>query len=327
MIPIFSPSINFEEMMKSISQIDIAAYYLRIDKIPCVINSPLRTDVHPSFGIYENDCKVFFHDFSTGESGSIIDLLMKLYNLTFKEVLAKLHNEKYLILGRKCSVQPVSRRSKLKQDTSLQVKVRDWRDYDIEYWEKYGISLDWVKFSRTYPISYTIITTNNKRYTFPAEKYAYVYVEFKDGIQSLKVYQPYSSLYKWISKHDSSVWDLWDRLPDTGEKLIITSSRKDALCIWENSGIPAVSLQAESFLPKPQVVYQLKNRFDIIYVLYDNDFTKETNMGRLYGNKLSSEFNLKQIELPETLGCKDASDLALTQGRKAVYDVILSLTK
>ena len=142
----------------------------------------------------------------------------------------------------------------------------------------------------------------------------------------MKIYQPFSERMKWLSKHDSSVWDLWDRLPEKGNKLIITSSRKDALCIWENTGIPAISLQGEGYIPKEHVVQQLKDRFEIVYVLYDNDFNSDINNGRVFGETLSRKFNLRQIEIPTEWRCKDTSDLCYNWGRDIVKQVITELT-
>jgi len=49
-----------------------------------VTNSPLSDDTNPSFIIYpENN----FYDFSTGIGGTIIDLVMNLYSLEFKEAM------------------------------------------------------------------------------------------------------------------------------------------------------------------------------------------------------------------------------------------------
>ena len=132
---------------------------------------------------------------------------------------------------------------------------------------------------------------------------------------------------KWLSKHDSSVWDLWDRLPQQGDKLIITSSRKDALCIWENTGIPTVSLQGEGYIPKEHVIQQLKDRFKTIYVLYDNDFNSDINNGRIFGRTLADKFGLTQIEIPEEFQSKDTSDLCLNWGRQTVKQVINQLTE
>ena len=120
---------------------------------------------------------------------------------------------------------------------------------------------------------------------------------------------------------------MWQQLPKFGDNLIITSSRKDALCIWENSGIPSCSLQAESYLPKKHVIQELKDRFKNIYVLYDNDFDKEKNYGDIYGEELSKQFELIKLKLPDELKVKDTSDLCKTYGRKKVKEIINNLIK
>ena len=85
-----------------------------------------------------------------------------------------------------------------------------------------------------YPISHTFITKDNKRYTFRAEKYAYAYVERKDGIVTLKIYQPKSTVRKWCNSGNASVWDLWSQLPKTGNKLffIIIHPYADSKLQW-----------------------------------------------------------------------------------------------
>jgi hypothetical protein len=49
-----------------------------------VTNSPLSDDTNPSFVIYPENT---FYDFSTGVGGTIIDLVMNLYNLEFKQAV------------------------------------------------------------------------------------------------------------------------------------------------------------------------------------------------------------------------------------------------
>jgi hypothetical protein len=212
-----------------------------------------------------------------------------------------------------------------RNNTTLQVKVRPWRKYDLEYWESYGISLPWLKFGQVYPISFIIINKNGTKSVVPAEKYAYAYLESKDGIITFKIYQPFSKDYKWINKHDSSVWDLWIQLPKEGENLIITSSRKDALCIWENTGIPTCSLQGEGYIPKKKVIDILKKRFKNVFILYDNDFASDKNHGEIFGSHLANEFGLTQLKLPLAYASKDTSDLCKNHGRKIVNKVILNL--
>lgn len=318
-----SDSTSIEKVNDLYSDFDIAHKYLGITCVPEVINSPLRQDNNPSLGLFINNRtnSLWFKDFGSGEKGSLYDLLARMWNVSKDKVYERiLEDMPASALIRKRGVR-VYRKSAGK----VEVRVREWRDYDIAYWDSYGISLPWLKFGEIYPISHIILTKNGHSYPIPAEKYAYVYVERKDGIVSFKIYQPYSKEYKWMSKHDSSVWDLWTKIPEKGDKLIITSSRKDALAIWSNTGIPALSLQGEGYIPKEHVVQQLKDRYNKVYVLYDNDFQSEENHGRMYGKMIAEKFNVTQIEIPEKWESKDPSDLVKNHGREVLREVIYKL--
>lgn len=322
-------SVNLDQMLRDVGELNILSHYLGISKIPCLISSPLRVDKNPSFSLYSYDgIKIWFTDFATGDRGGIIDLLSEYWKKDFLDTIVKISRDLDDIKSKtnNITVSKSENFNNIKKvhdvATDLQCKVREWRKYDIKFWKQYGISLPWLKFGDIYPISHIIITKYNNTYTIPADKYAYAYVERKDGKVSLKIYQPYNKEYKWNNNHDSSVWDLWTKLPEKGNILIITSSRKDALCIWENTGIPSVSLQAESNMPKKHVVQQLKDRFDKIYILYDNDYDSEVNRGRLLGRRLAKEFDLIQIEIPDKYKSKDPSDLHLNHGKEILTKTI-----
>lgn len=318
-----SDSTSIEKVNDLYSDFDIAHKYLGITCVPEVINSPLRQDNNPSLGLFINNKtnSLWFKDFGSGEKGSLYDLLAKMWNVSKDKVYDRILEDMPAPAPMRKHGVKVYRKSAGK----VEVRVREWRDYDIAYWDSYGISLPWLKFGEIYPISHIILTKNGHSYPIPAEKYAYVYVERKDGIVSFKIYQPYSKEYKWMSKHDSSVWDLWTKIPEKGDKLIITSSRKDALAIWSNTGIPALSLQGEGYIPKEHVVQQLKDRYNKVYVLYDNDFQSEENHGRMYGKMIAERFNVTQIEIPEKWESKDPSDLVKNHGRGVLRRVIYEL--
>lgn len=327
----FSPD-KYYAIVNNVTEEGLLSYYLGVNKLPSLISAPYRVDNKPSLGLFRtNNNKINFRDFANGEGGDIIKLLSKIWNTDFNQTINKIYSDlsnkqtSNVILD-KLPSSSVSKKPKI-LNTSLEVKIREWKSYDLEYWESYGISLPWLEFGDVYPISHIFFTKNRKTTVFPAEKYAYVYIERKDSKVSLKVYQPFSNTLKWLSKHDSSVWDLWTKLPSQGESLIITSSRKDALCIWENTEIPSISLQGEGYIPKNNVVKSLQQRFENIYILYDNDFSSSENHGRIFGNKLSKMFNIPQIEIPEQYHAKDTSDLCKIYGRQKVNEVITSLIK
>lgn len=316
-------NININDVREITSDDEVVSKYLGINSVPIIMLSPLRKDKNPSLSIFRlPDGNIGYKDFGTGEKGIVYDLLSKLWNISIKQVYRRIIDD---YSPSNTLINKTKRQRKLRKScTTLNVKTREWRDWDLEYWNKYGVSKEWLEYAEVYPIS--TLFFNNDKTTIPAEKYAYVYVERKDNKVTLKVYQPYSERFKWISKHDSSVWDLWTKIPITGDKLIITSSRKDALCVWSNSGIPSLSLQGEGYIPKESVINELKNRYKDIYVLYDNDFQSDVNHGRLYGKHLSELYNLKQIEIPDEYKSKDSSDLCMNYGREVVRNVILQLT-
>lgn len=326
-------SITIEELLEKVSEAEILGHYLGIEQVPCLIHSPLRVDKHCSFSITSFDGKsIMYKDFKTGDNGSIFKLMQKYWNLKDGyEAVEKIYND----LGKRKDLQAATIYKKgefsikttriSKSIIELKCKVREWKDWDLKYWEQYGITLPWLQFSNTYPISHIIITKDGILSTIPAERYAYAYVEFKDDEESLKIYQPYSENFKWANNHDASVWDLWQQLPEFGDDLIITSSRKDALSIWANTGIPSCSLQAESYLPKHHIVDILKSRFKRIWVLYDNDWTKEDNPGRKLGAKIANEYSLTQIEINKKYLSKDPSDLRKNHGASTLRDVIFKL--
>ena len=319
-------SVSLTEIRQQYSDADIAQRYLGI-KIPCLVCSPLRDDKKPSLGFYYSSSgNVSYKDFATNEGGNLYGFLSKLWHMSYNETVSKIATD----TGIKDVLVKRPRRS-LKKTTSstLQVKVREWREYDLEFWGKFGISKEWLQFGDVYPISDMFFTKDGVTKIIPAEKYAYAYIERKDGVVSIKIYQPFSEKVKWLSKHDSSVWDLWSKLPKNGERLIITSSRKDALCVWANTGIPSLSLQGEGYIPKEHVVNQLKERFKTIYILYDNDFKAvergEENHGRVFGKKLAEMFGFIQIEIPERYKSKDPSDLYRDWGKEVFRTVMQSL--
>ena len=311
-----------------VSDFDVLSYYFGIKKIPAKIHSPLRDDKKPSFGLYTIDGEtVRYIDFATGEKGNLVKLMSLYWNISYNDAYKRIVSE----LGTKQLPTPIMRISKLRSTMSgekhidIGVKVRPWEKYDIDFWESYGISLPWLEFGDVYPISHVILHHEEGKMTFGAEKYAYAYVEHKDGITSVKIYQPFSTTRKWMNNHDSSVWDLWSKIPEKGDKLIITSSRKDALCIWENTGIPSLSLQAEGYIPKRHVVEQLKERFSHVFVLYDNDFQSEENHGVIFGKRISSEFGITMLLIPEEYQTKDPSDFCRKYGRKETNKLINKL--
>lgn len=328
-------SVTLSDILEKTTEANILSFYLGVTEIPCIIHSPLRKDNRPSFGLYSpNGKRIYFVDFATKDRGGIFDLLCQMWGCSYKEVLIRINKD----IPKLCSIGtpnvhkhiPCTVRSTIecKKSTDLQCKVRDWTSYDIEYWKSYGISLDWLKYAEVYPISHKIIIKNGNKYVFKADKYAYAYVEHKEGKVTLKVYQPFNKDgYKWSSNIDRSVWSLWTKIPKFGNNLIISSSVKDCLNIMCNLGIPAICMQGEGYKPKPQIIEELKSRYKNIILFYDNDYNNPDNPGKKDSMELSLEYNLKRVEIPVKYESKDPSDLFKKYGRNRYLEIMNEILK
>lgn len=319
-------SITINDILNKTTESDILLFYLGITKIPCIINSPLREDKRPSFGLYSpNGNRIYYTDFSTRESGGVFDLLSKMWNCSFNEVLERIdndickfknniNNKVVKSLSHKCIITSTAK-------TELQCKIREWKDFDIKYWESFGISLKWLKYAEVYPISHKIIIKNNNKLIFKADKYAYAYVEHKEGKITLKIYQPFNSNgYKWCNSHNKSIISLWTKIPEYGDKLCICSSLKDALCLWANTNIPSIAIQGEGYKLSNTAKKELIKRFKRIYICLDND-----KPGLINAKKLAEETGFINVVLPSFINGKDISDLYKIKGKDEFLKIILPL--
>lgn len=193
--------------------------------------------------------------------------------------------------------------------TKIQVATRPWHDYDYQYWESYGIERKWLRYADVFPISHKIVTKKEnpqdkgKRYIFTADKYAYVFLEKKEGNVSIKIYQPMNKRgFKWCSSMDSSVISLWTKVPEYGDRIVICSSLKDALCLSCQLHIPAIAPQGEGYNISETACNELKRRYKQVFISFDTD-----KAGVEDGRKLAERTGFVQV-IPDLGRCKDFSD-------------------
>lgn len=306
-------SISKAEIFNYVSETEVlSSVFPGIKSLPASICSPLRADHNPSFSVYLSDGgHVRYKDFATGESGGLLDLLCHYWHCSFHQCLDKISS--MFISGDNVTIKPKTVRTFTRKEynhlTDIQVAIRPWRDYDYQYWASYGVEPKWLHHAEIYPISYKIVTKREhpedkgNKYIFPADKYAYVYVERKEGGLSLKIYQPFNKKgFKWCSKMDASVIGLWTKIPEYGDKVIICSSIKDALCISSQLHIPTLCLQGEGYGMSATAVSELKRRYKRVYISFDVDAPGKADAG-----KLASSTGFTNV-VPDLKGEKDYSD-------------------
>ena len=325
-INIGKPSTDLENIYSKVSDLDILHHYFGITHVPCMINSPLRRDNNPSLSFYSKDgIEVLWTDFSTKEGGDVIHLMSKYWGESHIDTVRHLWEDLPKITNISGYTQLSKKRYIVKKtNVILKCKVREWKDYDLEFWNSFGISKKWLEYADVYPISHKIIIKNDEKFVFSADKYAYAYVEFKDKKTTLKIYQPFNTKgFKWSNNHDRSVISLWTKVPANGLMICICASLKDALCLWANTGIPSIAVQGEGYSISETAISELKRRYKHVYILFDND-----EAGLEDGLKLSEQTGFTNIVLPRINNTKDISDLYKSLENKEQFkEIMLNLFK
>jgi len=333
---IIKPLITRDVIRDNILDESIYTYYMNTHKIKIgsVMSSPFRDDKTPSFGFFESkEGYIIYNDFVKG-GGDCFKFVKELFQYTrWYDVYSRIAIDFGLHKRFKCNedldsdsnkkVKQRKRKIKIsrKEKCEIQVNRRSWEKHDIDYWSKFNIDLKILKDYNVSPIKYIFL---NKK-PIAADKHAYVYTEWKDSVQTLKIYQPYSE-YKWFTNSDNSVWQGWTQLPKSGSKLIITKSLKDVMSIINTTGIPAISLQNEKAKPKDNIIDQLKLRFDNIFVFFDNDYDKEENWGQLSAQEICKEYSLRNVCLSEVYKSKDFSELVDNYDKNLAKTILNSKT-
>jgi len=268
--------------------------------------------------------KLLFKDLGTGIYGSCFDFVMQYYGLSFKQSLHKIvvdfNIEHKFFLDDKINVTKQAFKPKIHKkseipneiDNYIQVKIRDWKDHDLKYWNSYGITLKILKYFNVFPIEYIFL--NDK--VIKAEAYSYAYLEKKDGFYRYKIYQPFSNKMKWLSNFIEGTLSGWSQLPQKGKELIITSSYKDVMTLY-SLGFNSVAPQTETYNFKNHIIQDLKNRFEIIYIFYDYD-----ESGIKESNKNADNFGFIKL-FTNNKNYKDPSDYYKKYGKEKTYKKII----
>ena len=328
-----------ELILKRVNDLSIFNYFIKNLELNTAFSSPLRKDESPSFSIFYSKKynKFLFKDLSTGECGDCFVFLRKLYpTYKFSEILdlvcTTFNLEEYFhctnnmktknmepariitdIEEYKKSAKTISVKYKLDS-----AKLINWEYHDIMFWNSYGITTTTLRLFNVYPITHIFVydPDKNKETIIACDKYAYAFIEEKDGKTTYKIYQPYATL-KWLTSHNHTIHQGYTLLPNKGELLIITKSLKDVMSLYEVAKIPAIGIQSETVLIKDTVIKEYKNRFDEVLCLFDNDIA-----GIALSQEYASVYNIPFIIIPGTYESKDFSDLVKHRGRNIAKQAI-----
>jgi len=312
--------LSVDEIRSRVSDLEIFRYYCQsMQKIGVKFSSEFREDPVPSAVISFWKGKFKYMDFGYPEhSFDSIGYVMYKYSLTFIEALNRIDVDLGLGLGTgKATFSPrpyVEADVRPKIPSVIRVRSRDLNFLDRVFWEQFQISVQTLK--RFNVIAITHYWINDIRFQASKVCYAYVHLNGK-----YKIYSPLALAYKWQGNVGEGDIQGFEMLPSMGEEVLLVSSLKDVMCLFE-LGIPAIALQNEGVMPKKELIELLSKRFNRIRVLYDNDYTNKDNPGQRVALRICEEYGLENICIPSLYEAKDPSDLMFAHGPIPLFKLI-----
>ena len=318
--------LHTDVILSKITEYDIFVYYCPTFKeLGKKFSSDLREDKSPTVYITPYNGKLLYKDFGNSDhTFDCFNYIKYKYNCSFVDALRIIDCDFNLGLSSNISGKQFTmgimgyRQDKVpkfdKQSVLIQKKKRPWNKDDAKFWSKYLVSKKILTKFAVEPISHFWVNSN--RFTCKSITYAF---KFKNRY---KIYSPYEDKNKWLSNTNKQDVQGFNQLPATGERLIITSSLKDVMCLHA-AGYNAIAMQSEMQIPEEKLISELKERFKKIEILYDNDFNKVTNPGQSMAKKICSLYGFKNICLPSRFESKEPSDLVNRVGGFNELKIIL----
>jgi hypothetical protein len=304
--------LHTEVILNKIGEYDIFKYYCpQFERLGKKFCSPLREDNSPTVSIIEWNGHLLYKDFGRPEhTFNCFSFIKTKYRCDFYSALRIIDMDFGLGLGSKTNESKFTmgykgltynKKIEAKPVVIIKKKKRKWNKKDAEFWKQFNISKKTLIKFNVEPISHYWI--NENRFTCKTITYAY---RIKN---KYKIYAPLEEDKKWFSNTTSKQIQGWEQLPANGNGLIITSSLKDIMCLYE-LGYNAVAFQSEMQIPSQKIIDELYTRFENIYLFYDNDYTNEDNPGQNMAKKIMSEYKIKKNIVIDSKYCaKDVSDL------------------
>jgi len=313
-------AVSPEMVLDKVSEIEILEYYLQISVqftslfvSPSIIRS---SDTSPGCKFLFNGIKVKYIDFAAGINEDCFGIVSYIYGLNFDQSITRICKDFRLYGHSSNSIAPKKSNSLLgelkeKPKAKFNYQYLQWEEVDIKFWTKRHIHSKELKKYNVSSIKY-IFHNNKLIYTRKPSDVCYVY-EFEDN--TVQFYFPNRKTRRFLT---NSKWVMgWEHLPPSGENVIITKSLKDIILVSEIYGFPSIGKIGENTLIEEMYVNDLRERFNNIFLLNDND-----EAGRRATEKINKVYkDFIPIFYEEDLG-KDTDEVTMNIGTVETQEVL-----
>lgn len=355
-------------ILSKVDQITIFSTYfnLPIETIQyCIdsgefINSPIRTDLHPTCGFrFDNKGRLKFKDFAGYFWGDCFDaaayIISKMYNkeidisnkhdfikvlqhitVTFKDIFYGQQQDPLISTNIRNTINTIK-----KEKSIIELVIRDWNKQDEEYWKKYNIDLHSLNLNFIYPIEQYYINRKinpEPKYFYDKNDPCYGYILGKDsnGIYNIKLYFPNrnKNFTRFITNcnHLEGIYQLGK---DNYDIIILTKSTKDRVSIYSSlkiisslyretniNNIGVINIPHETYKLKDKEYIWLRNKLSDKGIIVS--LMDNDRTGKLEAQYLRKEFNILPLIIPKDYNAKDFSELFINNSKEIIYELIIN---
>lgn len=309
-------SLTKEIILSRVNEENIMEHYLGVPVTKKLVVSPLRKDGRPTASFTRSKKgELVFKDFGSTFYGNCFAVVMEKFGCSYYKALQIIAND-FGIINRKNLNKnlPQIKYSNTKfideGPAIIQVAIRDFQDYELKWWEKYGISLKTLKKFNVYSIATIWL---NDKIVYMEQKNQLVfgyYGGIREDVEQWRLYFPRNQKYRFLNNWKKVQLQGGKQLKINGDFVLVTKSLKDVMCLYEQ-GIPAIAPISENLFITETQYNKLKNKFKFVCILYDNDLPGIASM-----NRIRKQFpDIHVMYIPRKFKAKDISDFYKLYGK------------
>ena len=316
----FEPKITKEFLLSKNNEETYMTYYLGVPVTKGLFISPLRDDKHKTCSYFRGKSgTLYFKDFATGQCLDFVNVVMTKYSCNYHEAIRIIAKDFGYTTSAPIKTSAIKIQPKFEGDkqTFIRVEIKDFTEAELKWWNSFGITKEILNRFKVY--SCKTVFLNNYIYAQSAQHspiYGY-YFGKKENIEQWRIYMPKRKEFRFIGNVSTKTIQGYKQLPKKGKVVVITKSMKDVLCLY-SLGISAIAPNSETQKVGDKILDNLKQRFNIIVYLYDNDLPGIKNM-----NKIKKEHpELYYCWIPRGYKAKDISDFYREYGKDKTQQFI-----
>lgn len=301
---------------ENLSTKEMFQFYLGTNCLNNAFNSPFRKDKNPSCNIYlSKNGNYRYKDFGNGDNFSIYDIISKIYNIDYIDVLDKIcqdfklkpNNYKQYLIKNQDYID--SKNNSVKKSVKIKFQSKKFTENDLKYWNEYGI-LNIETLQKFNVFSVNKIWINNEKINKLENELCFAYYfPISDKVKLL--FPSREKKKKWLSNvsNDTDIQGYYQCAIKTTKPnlLILTKSMKECMFFYER-GIYAMAINGENHHFNPLFIDHLKRHCKNIISFYDND-----NSGIKGAIDLKKKYDIDYFHISKdictTINIKDITDM------------------